>query len=153
RRDRDPAGARREARAARSLLDAACRPRSRPARLCRGRALRRDLALLPHAVEDAAVRAALERPARAHLARVQGKEERAPRPLPEVEVLDEVAEDLFVLADVGAAVWAAVGLRVEAAPAEEVVLDELEVRVEAQRLVVDVAPPGVGADHEPRHAQ
>jgi hypothetical protein len=36
---------------------------------------------------------------------------------------------------------------------QEVVLDELEVGVEAEGLVVDVAPLRVGADHERRHAQ
>ena len=67
------------------------------------------------------------------------QDQRRPRLLVEVEVGDEVAEDGRVLADVGARVGAAVGRRVEALAAEEVVLDELDVGVEAQRLVVDVA--------------
>ena len=59
--------------------------------------------------------------------------------LGEVEVVDEVAEDRRVLAHVGSRVRAAVGRGIEPLTAEEVVLDELVVRVEAQRLVVDVA--------------
>src|SRR5205085_8534366 len=137
RRDRAAAGSRGEARAPRRLLVTAREPRSRPTRLRRGRAVRRHVALLDHALEDARLRAALERPARAHLARVRRQEERAPRLLPEVEVLDEIAEDLRVLADVGATVRPPVGLRVDAPSVQEVVLDELEVGVEAEGLVVD----------------
>ena len=51
----------------------------------------------------------------------------------------EVAEHRRVLAHVGPRVGAAVGRWVEPLAAEEVVLDELGVGVEAQRLVVDVA--------------
>jgi hypothetical protein len=36
---------------------------------------------------------------------------------------------------------------------QEVVLDELQVRVEAERLVVDEAPARVRADDEPRYAE
>ena len=43
--------------------------------------------------------------------------------------------------------------RVEPPAAEEVVLDELRVGVEAQRLVIDVAALRVRADHDPRYAQ
>ena len=71
----------------------------------------------------------------------------------EVEVREQVAEDLRVLADVGPRVGTAVGARVQPGAAQEVVLDELEIRVEAQRLVVDVAALRIRADHERRHAQ
>ena len=47
----------------------------------------------------------------------------------------EVAEDRAVLADVGPRVGPTVGGRIEPLPAEEVVLDELVVRVVAERLV------------------
>jgi hypothetical protein len=65
----------------------------------------------------------------------------------------EVAEHPFVLADVGTRVRAPVGARIEAGAAEEVVLDELQVRVEAQHLVVDVAALRVRADDDARDAQ
>ena len=42
-----------------------------------------------------------------------------------------------VLGDERPRVWTAVGTSVDPLAAEKVVLDELEVRVEAQRLVVD----------------
>src|SRR3954447_3025257 len=77
------------------------------------------------------------------------QQQRPPRPLREVEVVPQVAEQLGVLADGRARVGAAVRPRVEPRAAEEVVLDELQVRVEAQRLVVDDAAPRVRADHEP----
>ena len=64
--------------------------------------------------------------------------------LREVEVLAEVAEDLHLLADRRAGIGATVGRRVESLPAEEHVLDELEVRVEAERLVVDDALAAYG---------
>src|SRR5437588_158942 len=54
---------------------------------------------------------------------------------------------------VRAGVGAAVGLGVEPLSAEEVVLDELGVGVEAQRLVIDEPPLRVGANHECRHLQ
>ena len=53
--------------------------------------------------------------------------------------LDEVAEDLRVLAYVGAGVGSAVGPGVDPLPVEEVVFDEFEVGVLAEDLVVDVA--------------
>ena len=45
-----------------------------------------------------------------------------------------------------AGVGSTVGLGVEPGPAEEVVLDELEIGVARERLVVDVAPLRVGRD-------
>src|SRR5205823_318322 len=91
RRYRAPAGARREARAARPLLDAARRSRPRPAGLRRRGALRRHLALLAHALENPPVRATVERSARTDLAGTEWEQERAPRRLGEVEVLAEIA--------------------------------------------------------------
>src|SRR4051794_37191250 len=81
------------------------------------------------------------------------KEQGLSRLLMEVEVTGEVAEDLSVLPDVRPAVGAAVGLRVEPLAVDEVVLDELEVRVEAEGLVVDEPAPRKRADHESRHAK
>ena len=75
------------------------------------------------------------------------------RRLLEVELAREVPEDRGVLAHVGPRIGALVRLRVEPLPAEEVVLDELEVRVETQRLMVDVPLLRVRADHETRHTQ
>src|SRR3954454_2384089 len=76
------------------------------------------------------------------------QDQRTPRRLAEVELAPEVAELLGVLPDVGARVGAAIGGRVQPLAAEEVVLDELQVRVEAQRLVVDLALTGVRADEQ-----
>ena len=60
----------------------------------------------------------------------------------------EVAEDRDVFADGWSGVGASVGFGVEALTVEEVVFDELVVRVEAQDLVVDVARVCVRADDE-----
>src|SRR5437016_6426064 len=76
------------------------------------------------------------------------QEHRLARPLVEVKVLDQVAEDARLLAHRRPRVGSAVGLGVEALPAEEVVLDELQVGVETERLLVDVAPASVGTDHQ-----
>ena len=70
----------------------------------------------------------------------------------EVEVLGEVSEYPNALAHSRARVGAAVVRRIEASTIEEVVFDELRVRVEAQDLVVDVAAPGVRTDDEARNA-
>ncbi len=73
--------------------------------------------------------------------------------LAEVEVPGQVAEDPLVLAHVGPRVGAAVGLGVQPGPAQEVVLDELEVGVAAVHLVIDEAAPRVGRDDQGRDAQ
>src|ERR1700730_6061439 len=81
------------------------------------------------------------------------QDERRSRRLTEVEVVDQVAEDLRGFADIGSWVRSAVGRWVEALAAQEGILDELVEGVEAQRLVVDIAPLGIGADDERRYAQ
>src|SRR5437870_5355228 len=85
--------------------------------------------------------------------RMRVENERVPRLLREVEVLDEIAEDRRVLAYVWARVGPSVGSWIEPLSVQEVVLDELDVRVEAQRLVVDEASPCIGADHESGDAE
>ena len=85
--------------------------------------------------------------------RMHRQQHRRARRLVEVEVGGQVAEDPLVLANVGARVGAAVGLGIDATTAEEIVFDELGVRVEAQGLMIDVAALGVGADHDAGHAQ
>jgi hypothetical protein len=59
--------------------------------------------------------------------------------LREVEVLREVTKLGNGFAAIGTRVWPAVRFRIDSLAAKDVVLDELQVRVEAQRLVVDVA--------------
>ena len=76
-----------------------------------------------------------------------------PRRLAEVELLADVAEDARRLAHVGTGIRPAVGGRIEPLPAEKDVLDELQVRVVAEDLMVDVARLRVWADHDPRHPQ
>src|SRR5437667_5452341 len=76
------------------------------------------------------------------------EQERPARALAEIEFGDEVPELGSALPDVGARVGPAVGARVEPGPAQENVLDELEVRVEREHLVVDVAAPSVRRDEE-----
>ncbi len=71
---------------------------------------------------------------------VRRQDQRWARRLREVEVGEQVAERGVVLAHVGPRVRAPVGGRVEPLPAEEVVLDELQVGVERQRLVIDGCP-------------
>ncbi len=66
-----------------------------------------------------------------------GQDQRRPWALAEVEVGGEVAELGAVLAHVGSGVGASVGCGVDPLAAEEVVFDELQVRVEAQCLMVD----------------
>ena len=68
--------------------------------------------------------------------------------LVEVEVARQVAQDLEALSHVGPGIGSPVRPGVEALPAQEVVLDERQVGVKAQDLVVDVALPGVGANHQ-----
>src|SRR5205085_9570555 len=67
--------------------------------------------------------------------RPEGKQQ-PPRMLLEIEVPPEVAQPLRPLAHARARVRSPVSTRVEALAAKEVVLDELQVGVEAQRLVV-----------------
>src|SRR6476659_7910046 len=71
--------------------------------------------------------------------RLAGQDEGPAGRLGEVEVADEVAQHRLVLADAGARVWSAVGSGIDAGAAEEVVFDELDVRVVAEYLAVDVA--------------
>src|SRR5215831_6047997 len=85
--------------------------------------------------------------------RVGGQQHRRAGRLAEVEVLLQLAEQRLVLADVGPAVGTAVGPGVEPGAAEEVILDELQVRVAAERLVVDDTLPGVRGDDDPRDPQ
>src|SRR5262249_62129739 len=84
---------------------------------------------------------------------VRVEDQRLARLLLEVEVADEGAEDRLVLANLGTRVGTPVRRRVQPLAAEEVVLDELRIGVEAERLMVDEATARIGADHEPRHAQ
>src|SRR5919201_3325190 len=91
--------------------------------------------------------------ARSYEALARREDERRPRLLREVEVADEVPELRRALPHVGARVGAAVRARVEPLTLQEVVLDELHVCVERQRLVVDEAAPRVRADHEAGDAQ
>src|SRR5690349_7421823 len=67
----------------------------------------------------------------------QRQDERRDRCLEEVEFGREFPEDRYVLANRQAAVGPSVGPRVEPLASQEVVLDELEVRVEGELLVVD----------------
>src|SRR5580765_3076721 len=76
--------------------------------------------------------------------RVERQQDRWPRFLIEVEVAREIPEHARVLPHARPRVGPAVGLRVEPRAAEEVVLDELGVSIEAEHLVIDVAPPREG---------
>ena len=53
-----------------------------------------------------------------------------------------------ILADRGARVRAAIGLRVEPLPTQEVIFDELEISVETQCLVVNVTLLGIRTDDD-----
>src|SRR5215510_2606747 len=64
----------------------------------------------------------------------------------EIELVGEVAEDGDFLTDRRTRVRPPVGRRIEALPAEEPVLDQLQVRIERQRLMVDVSLACVGTD-------
>src|SRR5262245_62104204 len=82
------------------------------------------------------------------LAGCRVQDHRVARLLIEVELLGDVAELLDLFADRRPPVRAPVGLRIEPLTVEEAVLDQLEERVEAQGLVIDVALLGVGTDHQ-----
>ena len=84
---------------------------------------------------------------------MRGQRQWRPGLLAEVEVCRQIAKDAGVLADVRSRVGAAVGAGVQAGAVQEVVLDELVERVEGQRLVIDVAVPGIRADNQHRDAQ
>jgi hypothetical protein len=68
--------------------------------------------------------------------RVHRQRQRWPCRLVEVEVAREVAEDRDVLTDGRSRIVPTIGRGIEALASEEVVFDELQVRVEAQRLIV-----------------
>src|SRR5437764_13673930 len=63
----------------------------------------------------------------------------SPRPLGEVEVATEIAQQRVVLPDIRTRVRPPVGGRVEPLAGQEVVFDELVVVVVAENLMVDVA--------------
>src|SRR5579875_2175448 len=84
---------------------------------------------------------------------MEGEHDRRARRLREVEVVDKVAQDGNVLAHSRTWVWTPIGCRVEALAVQEIVFDELQIGIEAERLVVNVAFSGVGADDEAGDAQ
>jgi len=84
---------------------------------------------------------------------VDGEHYRGAGRLVEVEVVGQVAEDLRLFTDIRPRVGPSVARRVETLAVEEVVFDELVVRVEAQRLVIDIARLRVRADDQTRYAQ
>src|SRR2546421_9854118 len=80
--------------------------------------------------------------------RVDRQQERQARRLGEVEVSQKVAESWLGLTDVRTVIRSAVGPRIEPGSAEEIALDEPDIRVERQHLMVDVSAARVRADHE-----
>src|SRR5262245_6580232 len=84
---------------------------------------------------------------------MHGTDHRLRRTLRKVEVPGQIAEDPDVFSYRWSRVGTTIGSWVQALTAEEVVLDELVVGVEAQRLVIDSPVLGVWTDHERRHAQ
>src|SRR5262249_42477390 len=80
--------------------------------------------------------------------RVGGQQERLAWRLGEVEVLVKAAQHRQRLPDVTTRAAAAVGLGGEPGAAEEVIFDELQVGVSAERLMVDVALLGVWGDDQ-----
>src|SRR5438876_346135 len=73
---------------------------------------------------------------------------RSPGSLGEVEIGAQVAQHRGVLTHAGSRIRTPVGARIEALATQEVILDELDIGIEAQLLVVDVAMLGLGADHD-----
>src|SRR3954451_360549 len=100
---------------------------------------RHDAHAIHRCCDAATARAAFAPLARKCRLRMYGHDERRPRRLRKVELVAQVAESRHLLAHWWGRVQAGVGLRIEPLAAEEVVLDELQVRVEAQRLMVDGA--------------
>src|SRR6266540_3639001 len=83
--------------------------------------------------------------------RPRRQDEGRPGRLREIELVEQVPEDRLVLPDAGAGIPPPVLLRVESLAVQEPVLDELEIGVERQGVVVDVALPRVGTDQQGRH--
>src|SRR5262245_20781145 len=81
------------------------------------------------------------------------QDHRLSRLLVEVELVGEVAQDGDFLTDRRARVRPAVGGRVEPLPAQEPVLDQLQIRVERERLAVDVALARIACHEHPGHAR
>jgi hypothetical protein len=74
-----------------------------------------------------------------------------PRPLVEVEIVDQVVEHRADLPDVRSAVRTAVRRRIKPLASEEIILDAPGVGVVAQDLMIDEAAARIRADHQPGH--
>src|SRR4249920_1265543 len=90
-------------------------------------------------------------PERANRSGGRIQDERWHRRLGEVELVREVTELRGVLPHGRPRVGPPVGQRVEPLAAQESILDQLEIGVERQRLVIDVAATRPRADHDARH--
>lgn len=84
--------------------------------------------------------------------RVYRQHQRRSGYLGEVEVVDQVAKLGHVFPHVRTGVRPSVSLRVKSLTMQEIVLDKLEIGVEAQRLVVDITAFRVRTDDKSRHA-
>src|SRR5262245_2337282 len=85
--------------------------------------------------------------------RARPQRHRTPGRLGEIKVVDEVAELARTFAHDGAWIGPAVGLRVEPRAAEEIILDELQVRIGGQPLVIYEAVLRVRADDQAGHPE
>src|SRR5579871_4730972 len=81
------------------------------------------------------------------------QQQRRPRRLGEVEVLHQVTQDSDVLTDRRSPVGSAIGRGIQALTLDKHVLDELEVGIEAQRLMIDESLLCVWANYQCWHAQ
>src|SRR5581483_10234054 len=71
----------------------------------------------------------------------------------EIKIVFQIAELRYILAHIGTRIGASVRARVNALSTQANILDEFEIRVKAQRLVVNEPVLGIRADDQPRHAQ
>ena len=82
---------------------------------------------------------------------VHRQDERRSRLLVKVEVTGQIAENRLVFPNIRSRIRPSVRLRVESLAMQEIGFDELEISVAAERLMIDVPPPGIGTDDYSGH--
>src|SRR5271157_502801 len=79
--------------------------------------------------------------------------QRRTRRLLEIEILSQIAENRCIFAYVRTRVGAVIRLRVNALAREKIIFNKLDIRVEAESLVINITSLCVRTDDETRHAE
>ena len=85
--------------------------------------------------------------------RMRRQQQRWARRLAEVEVAGQIPETRGFFAHVRTRVRPPIGRGIQALPVQEVVLDELQVRVVGELLMIDIPGASIGADDQAGHAK